>query len=75
MKYGILESLHSDADIAVHCYDMKKDWVPTNEEKIHLLISVAKMVGPVYQHIKILLSILKVCSMEMTRSPNILEKI
>jgi hypothetical protein len=61
MKYGISESLHADVNTVMRCYGMKKDWVPINRQKPHLLVYVAKMTRSVYQHIKPFMGIFRDC--------------
>jgi hypothetical protein len=49
VKYGILESLYSNVDIAKHCYGMKKRLGQINTLKLHHLEFVVIMEKSVYQ--------------------------
>jgi hypothetical protein len=49
MKYEILESLHSGANIVTHCYGMKNALDPTNVQVILLLEYVVKIERLIYQ--------------------------
>jgi hypothetical protein len=49
MRYVILGSQHSDANIVTHCYGMKEDWILISKREIPNSEYVTKMEKSVYQ--------------------------